>query len=261
MHWITALGARTRRFLEHLGNLARLSWLAFKGLLFMRHTQFRAVATVWKAQIRFTGLHAMGLVCGSAMLLGAATLLQAYAQVPGLGPERFTGLLLVAIIIRELGPLLAAVLVIGRSGTAIAAELATMRLNAEVEALEVHGVDPFQYLLVPRMLGVISALFGLMVFLDLSALLGGFAVASLKAGMPLGPFLDQVQSVLVNRDLVLTLVKVFAFGASIALQACYFGLRVHEGHTEIPQAVTKAVVASLAAVFLLDGFFVAWVYA
>ncbi|HJU83876.1 MAG TPA: ABC transporter permease [Holophagaceae bacterium] len=261
MHWISALGAGTRRFLQHLGNLARLSWLALKGLLFMRHTQFRAVGSVLKAQIRFTGLHAMGLVCGSAMLLGAATLLQAYAQMTGFGPERFTGLLLVAIILRELGPLLAAVLVIGRSGTAIAAELATMRINSEVEALEVHGVDPFQYLLVPRMLGVIAALFGLTVFLDLSALLGGFAVASLKAGIPLGPFLDQVQSVLVNRDLVLTLIKVFAFGATIALQACYFGLRVRESHTEIPQAVTKAVVASLVTVFVLDGFLVAWVYA
>ncbi|HJW10084.1 MAG TPA: ABC transporter permease [Holophagaceae bacterium] len=261
IHLIEALGAAVRHFLESLGNVARLGWLALKGLLFMRHTQFRAVGTVLKAQIRFTGIHALALVCGSAMLLGAVTLLQAYAQVPGLGPERFTGLLLVAIVIRELGPLLAAVLVIGRSATAIAAELATMSINDEIDALEVHGVDPVQYLLVPRVLGVITALFGLMVFLDFAALLGGFAVASLRAGMPLGPFLDQIQAVLVNRDLVLTLIKVLGFGSTIALLACYYGLRVRESHTEIPQAVTRAVVACLTAVFLVDGFLAAWVYA
>ena len=261
MRSIEALGAATRRFLEHLGNLARLGWLTFKGLLLLHHAQFRVVASVLKAQIRFTGTQALGLVCGSALLLGAVTLLQAYAQVPGIGPERFTGLLLVAIVVRELGPLLAAVLVIGRSATAIAAELASMRLNGEVEALEVHGVDPVQYILVPRMLGLIVALFGLTVFLDLSALTGGFLVANLKAGMPLSSFLGQVQEVMVNRDLLVTLIKVWGFGTAIALQACYFGLRVQSSHTEIPQAVTKAVVASLVAVFVVDGFLAAWVYA
>ncbi len=261
IHWIEALGAAVRHFLESLGNVARLGWLALRGLLLMRHTQFRAMGAVLKAQIRFTGIHALGLVCGSAMLLGAVTLLQAYAQIPGLGAERFSGLLLVAIVIRELGPLLAAVLVIGRSGTAIAAELATMSINDEIDALEVHGVNPVQYLLVPRVLGVVTSLFGLMVFLDLSALLGGFLVASLRAGMPLASFLDQVQSVMVNRDLAVTLIKVLGFGSTIALLACYYGLRVRESHTEIPQAVTRAVVACLAAVFMVDGFLAAWVYA
>jgi phospholipid/cholesterol/gamma-HCH transport system permease protein len=227
----------------------------------MRHTQFRTMGAVLRAQIRFTGLHAVGLVCFSATLLGAVTLLQAYAQVPGLGPERFTGLLLVAIVVRELGPILAAVLVIGRSGTAISAELAGMSINDEIDALEVHGVDPVQYLLVPRVLGVIVSLFGLMVFLDLAALVGGFLVASLKAGMPLGAFLDQVQAVMVNQDLLVTLIKVLGFGGTIAILACYYGLRVRDSHTEIPQAVTRAVVACLAAVFLVDGFLAAWVYA
>ena len=260
MAWIATLGASVRRPLEHLGNVARLGWLTLRGLLLMRHTQLRAVGPVVKAQIRFTGIEALGLVCTFAMLLGAITLLQAYAQLEGFGPDRYTGLMLVAVVIRELGPVLAAVLVIGRSATAMAAELSAMKLNAEIDGLEVHGVDTVRYLLVPRLLGAMISVLALMAFLDLAALGGGFLVAHFRVGLPFPSFVDQIQASLTLRDILVTVLKGPVFGGCIALVACYSGLRVKAGPTEIPQAVTKAVVASLMTVFLIDGLIVAWLY-
>lgn len=260
MAWIATLGASVRRFLEHLGNVARLGWLSLRGLLLLKHTQWRAVMPVFKAQIRFTGIEALGLVCAFALLLGAITLLQAYAQLEGFGGERYTGVLLVAVVIRELGPLLAAVLVIGRSATAMAAELSAMKLHSELEGLEVHGVDTVQFVLVPRVVGAMVSVLALLAFLDFSALVGGFLVAHAKVGLPYPTFIAQIQASLTLRDILVTLFKGPVFGACIALVACYSGLRVKAGPTEIPQAVTKAVVGSLMTVFLIDGLIVAWLY-
>lgn len=261
MAWIATLGASVRRFLEHLGNVARLGWLSLRALMLLRHTQLRVVVPVIKAQLRFTGIDALGLACAFAMLLGVITLLQAYTQLEGFGGERYTGVLLVAVVIRELGPLMAAVLVIGRSATAMAAELAAMRLNGELDGLEVHGVDPVTYVLVPRVLGGMISVLALMAFMDLSALVGGFLVAHYRVGLPFPSFVAQLQASLTVRDILITLLKGPIFGGGIALIACYSGLRVKTGSTEIPQAVTKAVVAGLMAVFLMDSLLVAWFYA
>lgn len=260
MAWIEALGAAVRRFLEYAGDLAHLAARAAAGVLRMDLARAGAALPALKAQLRFTGEQAVWLVMGAGGILGAVTLLQAYAQLAAFGPGQYTGTLLSAVVLRELGPVLAAVLVIGRSGTAIAAELATMRLGEEVDALEIHGVDPAQYLLAPRILGAILSIFALMVFLDAGALGAGYAVARLKLGMPWGLFWTQVRAAIELRDFGFTAFKAVVFGAFIAIQACYFGLSVKASQTEIPQVVTKAVVASLVTVFIADGLFVALIY-
>ncbi len=260
MAWIATLGAAVRHFLEYAGDLAHLLIRAVGGALRLDGGKAKVVLSVLKAQVRFTGEQAVWLAAGAGAILGAVTLLQAYAQLAGFGPGQYTGTLLGAVVLRELGPVLAAVLVIGRSGTAIAAELGTMRLGDEVEALEVHGVDPAQYLLAPRLLGVILSLFALMVFLNAASLLAGYAVAAGKLGMPWGAFWAQIRDAVELRDFALTAVKAVVFGALIAAQSLYFGLSVKASQTEIPQAVTHAVVAALVSVFLADGLFVALIY-
>ena len=167
---------------------------------------------------------------------------------------------MVLIILRELGPLLTAVLVIGRSSTAIAAELGAMQLNGEVDALAAHGVNPFQYLLLPRWVGVLVSVFALVVFFDAAALAGGFLVAKLKYGVTFGYFMDSVRQTLSNRDFVATLLKVVLFSGAITFHACHFGLGIRRSQTEIPQAVTRTVVTALVAVFMLDGLIAALFY-
>jgi phospholipid/cholesterol/gamma-HCH transport system permease protein len=135
-----------------------------------------------------------------------------------------------------------------------------MQLNDEVDALAAHGVNPYQYLLLPRWVGVLVSVFVLVVFFDTAALAGGFLVAHLKYGVSFGYFMDSVRQALSNRDFMATLVKVVLFSGAITFHAAHFGLRIRRSQTEIPQAVTKTVVTALLAVFLLDGFVAALFY-
>ncbi len=260
MGFLASLGAPVRRFLVFLGDQAHLVLQTLRYALALRLDQLPVVGAQVRLQIRFTGLDALLLTCGTALLLGGVTLIQAFSQLSGLGAENYIGLLMVLIIFRELGPLLTAVLVIGRSATAISAELGTMQLNGEVDALAAHGVNPYQYLLLPRWLGVLVAVFALVVFFDASALVGGFLVARLKHGVTLGFFMDSVRDALMNRDLAATLLKVALFSGAIAFHACHYGLGIRRSQTEIPQAVTKTVVSALVTVFLLDGLVTAFFY-
>ena len=260
MTYLARLGAPVRGFLEFLGDQAHLVLHTLRQALLLRMGQLSVVAVQTKLQIRFTGLDALWLVSGTALLLGAVTLIQAFSQLSGLGAENYIGVLMVLIILRELGPLLTAVLVIGRSSTAIATELGAMQLNGEVDALAVHGINPYQYLLLPRWLGVLISLFVLVVFFDTAALAGGFLVAKLKYGVTFGFFMDSVRQSLSNRDFAATLLKILLFAGAITFHACHFGLRIRRSQTEIPQAVTKTVVSALVAVFALDGIIAALFY-
>jgi len=260
MAYLARLGAPVRGFLEFLGDQAHLVLRTLHHAILLRMGQVAVVGGQTKLQIRFTGLDALLLVSGSALLLGAVTLIQAFSQLSGLGAENYIGVLMVLIILRELGPLLTAVLVIGRSSTAIAAELGAMQLNGEVDALAVHGINPYQYLLLPRWLGVLVSVFVLVVFFDTAALAGGFLVAKLKYDVTFGFFMDSVRQALSNRDFAATLLKVLLFSGAITFQACHFGLRIRRSQTEIPQAVTKTVVSALVAVFALDGLIAALFY-
>jgi phospholipid/cholesterol/gamma-HCH transport system permease protein len=260
MAYLAQLGAPVRGFLEFLGDQAHLVLRTLHHAILLRMGQVAVVGGQTKLQIRFTGLDALWLVSGSALLLGAVTLIQAFSQLSGLGAENYIGVLMVLIILRELGPLLTAVLVIGRSSTAIAAELGAMQLNGEVDALAVHGINPYQYLLLPRWLGVLVSVFVLVVFFDTAALAGGFLVAKLKYDVTFGFFMDSVRQALSNRDFAATLLKVLLFSGAITFQACHFGLRIRRSQTEIPQAVTKTVVSALVAVFALDGLIAALFY-
>ena len=261
MRFLARLGAPVREFLVFLGDQAHLVAQTVRFALKLRLDQLGTVAAQTRLQIRFTGLQAFLLVCGTALLLGAVTLIQAFTQLSGLGARSYIGLLMVLIILRELGPLLTAVLVIGRSATAIAAELGTMQLNGEVDALAAHGVNPYQYLLLPRWIGVLVAVFALVVFFDTSALAGGFLVARFKEGVTLGVYMGSVRDALVNRDLLATLLKVVLFSSAITFHACRHGLAIRRSQTEVPQAVTRTVVTALVAVFLVDGLVAAFLYA
>ena len=260
MAFLARLGAPVRGFLEFLGDQAHLVLRTLRAAFGLRAGRLAAVGGQTGLQVRFTGLDAWVLVAGTALLLGAVTLIQAFSQLSGLGAENYIGTLMVLIVLRELGPLLTAVLVIGRSSTAIAAELGAMQLNGEVDALAIHGVDPYQYLLLPRWLGVLVSVFALVVFFDAAALGGGFLVARLKYGITAGFFMESVRQALSNLDFTATLLKVFFFSGAITFHACHFGLRVQRSQTEIPQAVTKTVVSALVAVFVIDGLIAALFY-
>jgi len=251
---LAPLGAGLRKGLSRLGSVTWLGSVCLRRMLGLRTDQFGVVFDQTRLQVRFTALEALPLALLASLLLGGITLIQVYGQMSSFGAETYFSQLLARLVIRELGPLLIGVIVIGRSGTAIAAEMASVKLSGEVDALSAMGVDPTQYLLLPRILGGVVSVFTLIVIFDAAALLGGFLLAWSR--LPLSPefFLHALQAAIGWRELAVTLAKAVGFGALVPLICASCGLRVQRSSTEIPQAVTAAAVSSLVAVFLLGAF-------
>jgi len=166
------------------------------------------------------------------------------------------GTLMVVAIVRELGPLITALAIVGRSGTAIAAELATNKVMGEVRALEGMGIDPRQYLVLPRFIGAVTSLFALLVVFDVVAILAGFAAAAFN-GMTGSRYTQIVLQSLSAGDVWLTVAKALAFGLIVGIVPSYFGISVRRAATEVPIAVSRATVASIVGVFICSALFVA----
>ena len=244
------LGAAVR---QGLGRLGALSWFLYQCLwhgLRLRWYQAWVLLDVVRLQIKFTALDALGLTCFAAFLMGGVTLLQVFSQMSAFGAVTYLSQWLAKLVIRELGPLMVAIIVIGRSGTAIAAEIASMKLQGEVDTLWATGMNPIQYLLLPRIVAGIVSIFTLIVFFGSVALLGGFFLAWLRLPLSWQAYLGSLGGVIGSRELGITALKSLVFGVSIPLICVYCGLRVRESTTEIPQAVTKAAVYSLVVVLL-----------
>jgi phospholipid/cholesterol/gamma-HCH transport system permease protein len=229
-------------------------------MLRLRRDQLGVVFDQTKLQVRFTALDALPLALLSSLLLGGITLIQVYAQMSAFGAEAYLSQLLAQLVFRELGPLLVGVIVIGRSGTAIAAEMASIKLSGEVDALCAMGVNPMQYLILPRILGGVVSVFTLIVVFDAAALLGGFLVAWSRLPLSPGNFMHSLGGAIGWRELVITFSKSLIFGGLIPLVCASNGLRVKQSSTEIPQAVTAAAVSSLVAVFLVGAFLSVLIY-
>lgn len=248
---LAALGRGPRRFLGRLGSLAWLGLACLRAAGRLRSAQLEIVARTAANQVRFTALEALPLVTLAALLLGGVTLLQVVGQLSAYGGEEYLSRLMALLVIRELGPLLVAVLVVGRSATAIAAEMAAMKLDRELDALFASGVDPVAYLLVPRLVGGIVSLLVLVVVFDAVALLGGFVVASWQLPLSFRLYLNALQGAVGPRELAGSFLKAAAFGTAIPLVSAHAGLALRRSPTEIPQAVTRAAVEAIAAILLL----------
>jgi phospholipid/cholesterol/gamma-HCH transport system permease protein len=198
----------------------------------------------------------VGLVTLLSGILSFLVISQATRELGRFGATDLIGTLIVVAIVRELGPLITALVVAGRSGTAIAAELATNQVLGEVRALEAMGIDPKQYLVLPRFVGSLVSVFTLLVVFDLVAILAGFAAASFN-GMSGSRYFDIVLESLRARDVWLTVLKALAFGLIVGVVPSYFGLAVRRAPTEIPIAASRAVVAAIVGIFLCSALFVA----
>lgn len=217
----------------------------------------RAVALrIAVTQVRFTALNAVGLVTLLSGILSFLVISQLTRELKGIGATYLIGTVIVVAIVRELGPLLTALVVVGRSGTAIAAELATNQVMGEVRALESMGIDPKQYLVLPRFVGSLVSVFALLVLFDFVAIMAGFAAARFN-GLPGPRYFQIVLESLTNRDVWLTVFKALAFGAIVGIVPTYFGLAVRRASTEIPIAASRAVVAAIVGIFLCSALFVA----
>lgn len=206
----------------------------------------RTVRVVLARQVLFTGFDALGLVLLVALLAGVAVVTQAQMW---LGQSDIVGPLLVTVIVREVGPLLVNFVIIARSGTAVATELAGMRVRGEIDVLDAQGIDPFVYLILPRVVGMALSVMALVVWFVAVSFIGGYlfgALLGVARGSP-GQFLGTVLGAITPRDVPAFFVKTMLPPALTAAICCLEGLGVKNSVNEIPQAATRAVVSSLAA--------------
>ena len=211
-----------------------------------------AIRSVFLKQLYFTGLEASKIIIVVALILGTVIVSQVIGLVGG-GNGSLTGKVLVWVVFLELGPLLTAMIVIARSGTAIATELGAMKINGEIASLERLGIQPGRYLLLPRIIGVATAVLILTTYFVLTSFVGGFLIVSLGYHISYDQFLQGIVASLGVREVAVVMAKGVAFGFIIPSICCNAGMSVGTSATEIPQAATRAVITSLFSVFLLDG--------
>ncbi|MFA5140563.1 MAG: ABC transporter permease [Elusimicrobiota bacterium] len=245
------IGGMVRVFLSLTGGLAVFYGRMLSRAALPHRLNWKLLGKISLNQVYFTGLQALPLVGGIATLIGGVSIIQSFNLLTGLA-DSFIGTLLVSIIVRELGPLITGVILIGRSATAMATELGSMRLRGEVEILEAHRIDTIAFVVVPRVLAAVLATFVLIIVFDLMGILGGFVITLLLADISFSLLQTRVLAALTNADLLASGLKAVLFGQAVAVPACFYGLRVSRSSTELPQAVTKSVVFSLASLFLLD---------
>ena len=214
------------------------------------------VRDVLARQIYFTGVEAVPFVGTVAVLAGVAIVVQAQVWLNRVGQSALVGPLLVAVVIRELGPLLTGFIVIGRSGTAIASELASMKVNREVEILDSQGLDPFVYLVLPRVLGLMVSVFCLTVIFIAVSFVSGFCCSALlgvSRGAP-DVFVRAVFGAITPADVMNLLAKTIVPGLLTGAICCCEGLSVEGAATEVPQATGRAVAKSVGGVFAVSAF-------
>lgn len=201
------------------------------------------------------GATALPITALVGFLIGVVLAYLTAQQLRAFGADVFIVNILGLAVIRELGPLLAAVLIAGRSGSAITAQIGAMRLNEELDAMRVLGIAPGQRLVLPRVLALVVAQPLLTTWTTLCALAGGMLAADLSLGISARHFLEALPGAVPIANLVLALAKSAVFGVLIALVGCHFGLRVQPDAQSLGRGTTGSVVCAITGVILVDALF------
>ena len=247
-----AVGGATFGLLADAGRLSRLFAAALHraGRIVTGKERLR-----WRAAIAECvrgGYDSLPLVTLILFLVGMIMALQSAYQLEQLGALGLVANLVALSVSRELAPLLGAIIVAGRVGSAIAAELGTMRVEQEIDALTVMGIDPVSYLVVPRLLALMVCLPCLTIFGDVVGILGGMTVGVGLLEMGGSRYLAGTFDSLLLRDVIIGLVKSVAFASIIGLVGCYQGLETQGGAEEVGASTTTAVVRSIVLVIGAD---------
>ena len=253
------LTVRAVRGIEQLGDhLLDLLRLLGQLVLDLGHLARYPRDTPWKeisATIHETGGRALGITALVGFLIGVVVSYLSSLQLQTLGAQIYIINILGLSIIRELGPLLAAILVAGRSGSAMTARIGVMRVTQELDAIAAMGISPSLRLILPKILALIVALPLLVVWTDVIALIGGAVSANMELGIGYHQFFSKLPSAVPISNLLIGLLKGVVFGLFIALVACHFGLRIQPNTESLGDETTNSVVVAITLVILIDAVF------
>ncbi len=250
MSWVDRIGQAFLSLCRYLWFLLAFLYLSFKMLWVGRRFGQRDFARQVLMQVYFTAWQAVGPIATLALAVGVFAIVEGVTGLGALSGAENLGQIVTVVVLREVAPLLTGVLVIVRSVTAITAELGLMRVNREIEAMEVMGIPPIRQLVAPRIVGGLISLFGLSVVFSAVALLGGFVIAQLLVNLPAKVFFGAVLSATRPADVWALLAKTLFGVLGIFATACFHGMDVGSSPSEVPVAVSRA---SLNALILLVG--------
>jgi phospholipid/cholesterol/gamma-HCH transport system permease protein len=251
------IGRKLLRFLLTVQGLGAFVLITL-GVLFSKFgTSARVIHPLMRAHLTRSGLRLLPMTLFVSIALGLVVIGQTVSLLSRVNADQFLGMVMVTVVVRELGPLLTALIVLSRTGTANVIELGTARALGEVEALEALGIDPIHYLVVPRVVGMALAIFSLTVYLIIGALFSGYLWAFLQ-DVPLRPgeYFAQLAESLRVLDFVALFLKTSLFGVIIATITCYHGLAQPLRLEEVSGATIRAVAQSVVLCMLLDAVFI-----
>lgn len=261
---IARLGAKSIDLLRHVGDLSRLlgetaGWVARTCLPLPGRLRLGAAAVV--SQTVRVGVQSIFIVSLVSGAIGFILSLQMAPPLAQLGGEQLIPNIIAVATVRELGPLIAAIVLTGFAGASIAAEIGTMAVNEEIEALRATALDPVRFLVVPRLLAAIISMLCLAVLANYVAILTAAVACNLVLGIPWIAFYENVIGQIRPVDFVTGLVKAGIFGMLIGLVACGNGIRVQGGAEGVGNATTRTVVESVVAIVIADLLFTVLFYA
>ncbi len=254
IHFLEIIGGFIIRRCEEFGRIAIVYIDTVKQL---RHKpRFKHVI----AQMAHLGADSLLIVSLTLLFTGIVFTLQTASEFIRFGAESTVGGVISIAIGRELGPVLVGVVCAGRVGAAITAEISTMKVTEQIDALRVMAVSPVDYLIVPRMLACMIVVPILTIFGDVIGVIGGYLVAVHYSGISQYVFMQSIQAFAVTLDLTGGLIKASFFGNVIAVLGCYYGLHCPDGAEGVGIATTKTVVSSIIVIFILNAIltFIIW---
>ena len=255
MAWVIAIGAGLFVIAEHGRKLLLLlGGCVLDFAKFVRHP-LRGPWREISAQVYRVGTQALGITALVGFLIGVVLSYLSAQQLALFGAGQFIVKLLGIATVRELGPVLAAILVAGRSGSSITAQIGVMRVTQELDAMQVMGISHGQRLILPRVIALAIAMPLLVLWTDAVALLGGMLAAKLELGLSMQWFFSELPDAVGVTNYKISLIKGVTFGIWIALIACHFGLRIEPNTESLGRGTTASVVTAITGVILIDALY------
>ncbi|MGA7722402.1 MAG: ABC transporter permease [Ignavibacteriaceae bacterium] len=243
------LGRETLKFVREIGQVSVLLWEIIKSFRTIPRSR-----NIILYQMEHIGVNSLPLVTIIAVFTGAVSAWQAAYQLKGIAPLSFLGGSTSRAIITELGPVLTGIVIAGRVGASIAAELGTMKVTEQIDALETMAINPVRYLAMPRFLAAVIMLPLLVVYADTIAVFGAYIVSNYFLGVSFAVFFLSVKRLFIFSDLIAGLVKTVFFGGVTALLGCHIGFKTEGGAEGVGMSTIRSFVLSSALILILDYF-------
>ncbi len=250
---LETLGEKTILGIERLGQFSRFAGQTLSAMVktFTAPRQYPLVL----AQMNIIGVQSVPVVMATGAFVGMILAIQAYGQLAAMGLEERLGVLINIAVVKELGPVLAAVMLAGRVGGALTAELGTMNVTEQIAAVRSMGTDPMRYLVAPRVLACLLLTPFLIIYADLLGILGGYFISVVQLKINAGAYWEYSAQGVEFWDIGTGILKGFFFGGAIALIGCYKGFTCREGAQGVGQACTEAFVGRFMAILAMNYVF------